>query len=196
MYMTSTVSSFNDVREGTNVTFTSNREFQGAVFEYDAGEYVNQFNFSSPNPVTDLTWTWVTAPDYMYFYYPNMSIARQPFGYPTMRPTFMDDDAVDDDAIDQCDSPCPTHCENGYTKGYTMGGCTVYCKDQPTNGQCLPGGTGCSSSCRSISIGAIAGIVIGSLVFVVIVSVGVWWKFCRASKPMTQRENEMPKGAV
>ena len=50
-----------------------------------------------------------------------------------------------------CDSPCPTSCEQGHYPGTAWTdddtGCTVYCLNQPVNGQCLAGGSGCQSSC-------------------------------------------------
>jgi hypothetical protein len=51
--------------------------------------------------------------------------------------------------LDTCTSPCPTSCAYGFSKGtaWTLNGCTVYCQDQPMNGQCAVGGSGCTSSC-------------------------------------------------
>jgi hypothetical protein len=192
--MTGTVSEFDDVMVGQNVTFDSNRDFEVSTVAFSPGEYVNNFTFTSSNTVTNMTWTWVTQSDYMYFYYPNMSVDPEPFGFPTLRPSFApsDDDDDDDDDDAQCsDSPCPTHCANGYTDGYTMNGCTVYCKDKPTNGQCAPGGSGCNSSCRSISVAAIIGIVVGGVSFIaLVVGMSIYFYCNRVRKPMTQRENE------
>ena len=50
-----------------------------------------------------------------------------------------------------CASPCPLSCPYGYAPGtaWTSSGCTVYCEQRPTNGQCDVGGSGCTSSCYS-----------------------------------------------
>jgi hypothetical protein len=198
IFMTGDVSGFDDLMVGTNVKFSSNRDFQVSAVPFSPGQYVNNFTFTSSASVTSLNWTWVTAAEYMYFNYPNMTIAQQPFAFPTYRPTFMpvtDDNSFDDDdnSIGQCPpSPCPTDCPNGYTTSYSNGnGCTVYCKSMPEDGQCLPNGSGCTSSCRSISIGAIVGIVVGGIAFIVLASVGGYCYWQRTRKPMTQRENEM-----
>jgi hypothetical protein len=194
--MTGTVSSFDDLMVGTNVAFTSNRDFQVSAVPFSPDQYVNNFTFTSSASVTSLNWAWITTPEYMYFSYPNLTIAQQPFAFPTYRPTFMpvtDDNSFDDNSIGQCPpTPCPTDCPNGYTNSYTNGnGCTVYCKSLPEDGQCLPNGSGCTSSCRSISIGAIVGIVVGGIAFIALASVGGYCYWQRTRKPMTQRENEM-----
>lgn len=193
--MTGTNSTFDDVTVGNFVNFQSNRDVAVSAVPFDDGQYVNNFTFTSPAATTDLSWTWVTEPEYMYFNYPNMSVAPQPFAFPTARPTFSP--SLDDDDQDGCpdDTPCPTHCANGYTSAYTYAstGCTVYCKSAPTYGQCAVGGSGCTSSCRSISVGAIAGIAVGCFVFVaIVVGIIVYFSCCRARPPMTERENEMP----
>jgi hypothetical protein len=174
-----------DVQVGNGVAFSSNRAFDMSIVQYNPGEYLNDFAFTSSDPVTNLTWTWTTTSEYLYFYYPNMSAPLQ-----------NDDDTADYNDDDRCASSCPTHCSNGYTESWTLNGCTVYCKDQPTNGQCLPGGSGCSSSCRSISVGAIIGIAVGGFAFLFIVIAALsYWFCCRVRTPMTQRENEVGTAA-
>lgn len=74
-------------------------------------------------------------------------------------PTDDDDDSLVN--LSCSDSPCPTDCPYGYSGGYESSSCTVYCKSQPTDGQCLPGGSGCDSSCRTA--GELAGIIIGAV---------------------------------
>ena len=180
-----------DMIVNKNLTFTSNRLFEVSTVEYSTDNYMNNLVFTTNHSFTNLTWTWISDPDYMYFNYPNMSIAQQPFGYPTLHPTSSPYDDDNDDA--QCsDSPCPTNCPNGYTKGYTLNGCTVYCENTPINGQCLPGGSGCDSSCRDISIGAIIGIVVGGVVFIALICVGTWYCTCYKRQPLHAREeNEL-----
>lgn len=74
---------------------------------------------------------------------------------PTKAPSFYQD---------LCDSSvCPTFCAYGYSKKYVNAytGCTVYCTSEPVYGQCVPGGSSCTSSCRTA--GELAGIIIGSV---------------------------------
>jgi hypothetical protein len=58
---------------------------------------------------------------------------------------------------------CPTSCPYGYSKKYVNAytGCTVYCMSEPVDGQCVFGGSSCTSSCRTA--GELAGIIIGSV---------------------------------
>lgn len=197
MFMTGT---FDDIVVGQNVTFSSNRDFAVSAVQFMEGQYVNNFTFSSTAGTTDLSWAWVEEPQYMYFNYPNMSVEPQPFAFPSQRPsnapraspTHYPSHGPDDDDDLCSDTPCPTHCANGYTSSYTNSGCTVYCKDMPVGGQCLPGGSGCDSSCRDISIGAIIGIAVGGFVFLgLVIGAIVYFTCCRGRTPMTQRENEV-----
>lgn len=182
---------------GRDIIFTSNRAFDVSAVEYYTNSYMNNFTFTSSAPETTLSWTWTNGSNYMYFYYPNMTVAEQPFAFPTFSPTRMPNShaptRLPTTSSERCDSACPTDCPNGYTTAYTMNGCTVYCENKPTNGQCMVGGTGCSSSCRSISVGAIIGIVVGCVAFVILLIVGGVC-YCKRTRkaPMTQQENEMP----
>lgn len=71
---------------------------------------------------------------------------------------------------DCSDYACPTYCENGYepnTVWVDDSGCVVFCEDEPTDGDCQPGGSGCESSCKSsddddgVTSEELAGIVVG-----------------------------------
>jgi outer membrane protein assembly factor BamB len=70
------------------------------------------------------------------------------------------------------DSPCPTSCAIDGATYWTHGGydCKVYCIDQPVNGQCKPGGSGCDSSCDRAAL--ILGLVIGGAVLAICGCVG------------------------
>mmetsp|Transcript_48101 Transcript_48101/g.95276 ORF Transcript_48101/g.95276 Transcript_48101/m.95276 type:complete len:418 (+) Transcript_48101:152-1405(+) len=90
--------------------------------------------------------------------------------------------AWDDD--NACASACPTSCASGYTgNSWTSQGCTVYCEDQPTNGQCAPQGSGCTNSCK-LAPGIIAAIVIGIVIFLALLITLFCWKMgCCCFKP-------------
>ena len=92
-------------------------------------------------------------------------------------------------------SPCPTSCPSGYTprESWELNGVTVYCQDQPTAGQCLPGGSGCTSSC-ALAPGIIAAIVIGVLLVMgSVIGISVYFCCCRRTQPMATL-NETTQG--
>ena len=82
-------------------------------------------------------------------------------------------------------TPCPTSCPYGYVPGTEwissdpdFANCPIYCMEEPANGQCQLGGSGCTSSCypapaktssssSKLSSGAIAGIAVAILVILV-----------------------------
>lgn len=90
-----------------------------------------------------------------------------------------------------CDSSvCPTSCPYGYSKKYvsTYTGCTVYCTSEPVYGQCVPGGSSCTSSCRSA--GELAGIIIGSVFgFFILVAI-VYFVAIRYSSPPLAKQQQ------
>jgi hypothetical protein len=49
------------------------------------------------------------------------------------------------------DSPCPISCPDYYLEYWDVGDCRYYCVDEPENGECSIGGSGCTSSCYSCS---------------------------------------------
>lgn len=91
------------------------------------------------------------------------------------------------------DSPCPTSCPalHGPSESWTsMTGCTVYCKDQPVNGQCASGGSGCTSSC-TLAIGPVVGIAVGGAAVVAVIIGAVYfvkYGYLRSSPAMAQSE--------
>ncbi len=89
-------------------------------------------------------------------------------------------------------SACPTSCPPGYGgNSWVSNGCTVYCTDQPTNGQCLSGGSGCTSSCEML-LGVIAGIVIAGVVVVVLCGYLIYRFYCfkhSSTPPLSKQES-------
>ena len=177
----------NTMRANTDCLFSSNRLYVMEVNPYSDGEYMNTMIFTDTQTETQISWN---CPEYEPLY----------LTYPT---TY-----VSDICPDACeDTPCPTSCPNGYTpsKQWEMDGCVVYCMDRPTNGQCLPGGPGCMTSCVSssqsssdeseMSTTAIVATAIGGGAFVIIASVVIFFVIRRFSvkTPLKDRENEVEK---
>lgn len=50
-------------------------------------------------------------------------------------------------SISCSDSPCPTSCPDTFLYDWNVGSCTFYCMEEPQNGECSVGGSGCTSSC-------------------------------------------------
>ena len=105
-------------------------------------------------------------------------------------------------------SPCSVSCPNGFVPGteWFHSGCPVYCMEQPVNGQCAPGGSGCTSSCvaatsssssssASLSTGAVAGVAVAAVVVFVAAVLAAMWFFSvgifAAKAPMAAQESEL-----
>lgn len=176
------------MRANTDCLFSSNRLYVMEVSPYSDGEYMNTMIFTDTKTDTQISWN---CPEYEPLY----------LTYPT---TY-----VSDLCPDPCEgTPCPTSCPNGYTPSeqWENDGCVVYCMDRPTNGQCLPGGSGCTSSCVSsqsntssdeseMSTTAIVATVIGGGAFIIIASLVIFLVIRRLSSniPLKDRENELEK---
>jgi outer membrane protein assembly factor BamB len=100
----------------------------------------------------------------------------------------------------ECASSCPLSCPNGYVPdtAWEKNGCTVFCMEEPVNGQCGVDGEGCTSSCydnddnNTSDFGVLVrGLVIGSVVVVVLIvgGVGVVFSLRRRSSRGTMTTN-------
>jgi photosystem II stability/assembly factor-like uncharacterized protein len=84
-----------------------------------------------------------------------------PSPVPSFKPTL----APTQEYCDQ--SACPTTCPNGYhaLSKWSVEGldCQVNCANEPSDGTCLPGGSGCKSSCALLP-GVLTAIVLGTII--------------------------------
>eukprot|EP01040_Poterioochromonas_malhamensis_P006612 gene6610-7120_t len=132
---------------------------------------------------------------------PSLMPTFKPSFMPSFKPTFKPSHSptitksptntpTTEDVSSDCSSNCPTSCPAGYGgTAWTLQGCIVYCTDQPTNGQCAPGGSGCTSSCQLLP-GVIASIVVGGVAVLSLTVFLILWKYgycCQKREPLSSQ---------
>lgn len=118
----------------------------GEIFlSSDYGSHYEEIGFPKVGGGYACIATMDVSPPPLYMFATHKSIYTTsviPSASPTAQPTPLD--------MSCDDSICPTSCPFGATTfHYTTSMCMVYCREQPSYGQCSPGGKGCSSSCRT-----------------------------------------------
>eukprot|EP01040_Poterioochromonas_malhamensis_P016291 gene16291-18457_t len=130
-------------------------------------------------------------PSFLPSLMPSFKPSLTPSFKPSHSPTISKSSKPTTDAVSSdCSSNCPTSCPAGYGGTYwALQGCIVYCTDQPTNGQCAPGGSGCTSSCQLLTE-VIAAIVVGGVAVLSLTVFMILWKYgycCKKSEPLSSQ---------